>query len=256
MQVQLANGTFKTTTLIRITAIAWFFGKIMSWKLWLSDRLFPLVAPIDIFPEFSNDVHFFLLLFSLTGLLLVVVFPKKTVLILAVLLLEITSCALDQLRWQPWEYQYLLTFFFCFLYRKDVRGFIDAMSLLLIATYIFSGLHKFNPAFLSNVWDNLFLHKLFGFTDIHPVLHYSGILLPVAEILSGIGLLFSKNKKPFVVLTLLMHAFLLMVLGPAGLHLNSVIWPWNAAMMLLVYSLFFNKEQPVFSSHYFLQMQQ
>jgi len=253
MQAILADDTLKATTLIRITAVAWFFAKIMSWKLWLADRIFPIVAPIDCLDTISSHWHLSLMLLSFCFLFIVVIYPEKKIFIGCLLGAELLSCALDQLRWQPWEYQYLLTIFFFLLFKTD-KSFIKSLSLLLIATYIFSGLFKCNEGFLHSIWDNMILRKLFGFSDEiigNSILHFSGFLLPMIEIVSGLGLLFAKNKKPFVWLTVATHLFLLLALGPVGLHRNSIVWPWNVAMMLLVFTMFYKRENPIITSDFF-----
>lgn len=61
---------------IRITCLFWLVAKIICWRLWLSDRLFPLVPPFDflVAPEY---VHQGLFILSLAGLLLLLIFPIK-----------------------------------------------------------------------------------------------------------------------------------------------------------------------------------
>lgn len=253
MQAQLANDTLKATTLIRITAVAWFFAKIMSWKLWLADRIFPVAAPLDFLNSVPSQVHLCLMVLSLGGLFLVAFYPKKKIVIACLLIVELFSCLLDQLRWQPWEYQYLLTFCF-FLFYKSAPNFIKALSMLLVATYVFSGLFKWNGGFLHNIWDNMMLRKLFGFSDEiigNTIVHFSGLILPIIEIASGLGLFLAKRKKPFVWLVVMTHVFLLLALGPAGLQRNSIVWPWNFAMILLIFAIFYKEQNPILTWEFF-----
>lgn len=42
-----------------------------------------------------------------------------------------------------------------------------------------------------------------------------------------------------------MHVFILLVLGPVGHRFNVVIWPWNLAMIVFLFILFFRRtEEP------------
>lgn len=253
MQAQLANDTLKATTLIRITAVAWFFAKIMSWKLWLADRVFPVASPLDFLNSVPSQVHLYLMMLSLVGLFIVVLYPEKKIFAGCLVAVELLSCSLDQLRWQPWEYQYLLTFFFFLLYKSD-KDFIKSLSVLLVATYIFSGLFKCNGGFLHNIWDNMILRKLFVFSDeiiSNSIVHFSGLILPIIEITSGLGLLLAKQKKTFVWIVVATHIFLLLALGPVGLQRNSIVWPWNFAMILLVFTIFYKKQNPILTLEFF-----
>ena len=74
--------------------------------------------------------------------------------------------------------------------------FLNCVSFLIISTYFFSGLHKLNGGFLYTVWEKMILIK---FLDFNPIeiqnifVHYSGLTLPIFEILAALGLLFAKK---------------------------------------------------------------
>lgn len=185
--------------------------------------------------------HFVLFAASLIAIALVFLFPQKKMFIWSVILLETLSCLLDQMRWQPWEYQYLLTFIFFLYYHRNPNDFIKLLAVLISATYVFSGLHKFSFSFLDSIWDKMILKDFFGFSKAiirTQWVHFLGLLMAVFEVFIGVGLLLSRNKKIFVYLAIIMHGFLLLILGPLGVNFNKVVWPWNIAMILLVWVLF------------------
>ncbi|RZJ29640.1 MAG: DoxX family protein [Flavobacterium sp.] len=225
----------KETLLIRIICIAWLCSKAISWKLWLADRFFPVIPVSEYFPQANPGFHFLLFILSICSLLACVIAPKSKILAAAVILAELVSCALDQMRWQPWEYQYLLSF--CFLlFSKDRKQFFSLLAFLLAATYIFSGLHKFSGAFLYNIWDRTILVRLFGLSRLaisHP-LHYFGLVIPVIEIVIGCGLAFSSATKKYIAGAVLMHILIVIALSPFGIGYNEVIIPWNIAMAFLI----------------------
>lgn len=237
----------KEKILIKITAFFWLLSKGMSWKLWLSDRILPVIPPFELSPNLNNTFHLVLFAISMLALFSIVFFTSRKRFIWLVILLEIASCFLDQMRWQPWEYQYLLLFVFYLFYKKDTNQFLELAALLIGFTYIYSGLHKFNGGFLFSVWENMILRNFFHFEEVFISklwVHYSGLLLPFVETLIGLGLLFRKNKLLIVYIAIGMHVLLLTIL--IGNNQNSVVWPWNIAMILYAWVLFSDNKQVQF----------
>ncbi len=144
----------KEFLVLRISSIAWLFAKFLSYKIWLPNRSFPIIPVVDIAPQFPDIFHLLLFILSITAIIAVLLFPQKRYLVLAVVLIEIACCLIDLMRWQPWEYQYLLTFIFYYYY-NDRRDFLTSMSFLVAVTYFFSGLHKFSNTFLTDFWDGI-----------------------------------------------------------------------------------------------------
>jgi len=242
----------KEVILVKITCIAWLIAKIISYKVWIADRYFP-VAPVFDFLSLPNEFHLFLFVISLIGITSAFFFPSKKFLLLSVIIIEMLSCLLDYMRWQPWEYQYLLTFVF-FFFSKDRKQFFLLLTFLLAATYIFSGIHKFSGSFLYSFWDRTILHTLLDlpYSIIKkPLVHYSGLILSAIEIFIGVGILFSRHRRYISFLAILMHLFIAILYGPFGLNYNIIIFPWNLAMIGLVLVLFYKNTQINFSLFFF-----
>ena len=242
----------KEVILIKITCIAWLIAKIISFKVWTTDRYFP-VAPVFDFLSFPNEFHLFLFALSLIGITSILFFPNKKILLIGVIIIELFSCSLDYMRWQPWEYQYLLTLFF-FLLTKDKKQFLSLLTFLLASTYIFSGIHKFSGSFLYTFWDKIVLYRLFGLSYnefMNPLYHYSGLVLSVVEVAIGLGILFVRTRKYFALLAIIMHLIIVLIFGPSGLNFNIIIFPWNLAMIALVGVLFYKNTEPNFSLSFF-----
>lgn len=242
----------KEILLIKLTALFWLFSKIMSRKLWLTDRLFPIIPPFDFSPNLPNEVHFILFLVSIFGLVSIVIFTPKKELVLLVLITELASCFLDQMRWQPWEYQYLLLFLFYIFYKKNTNQLLELVTLLIGLTYIFSGLHKFNGGFLYSVWENMILKKFLNIENYYISkiwIHYAGLLLPFIGTLIGISLLLIKNKRLIAYFAIGMHVILLIIL--IGNNQNSIVWPWNILMILYICILFWGDNSIQIKSSFF-----
>ncbi|HVZ97340.1 MAG TPA: hypothetical protein VG847_10720, partial [Chitinophagaceae bacterium] len=133
----------KKIIVMRIISFFWLTGKIISWRLWTTDRLFPLVPPFD-FLRISSPAHLLLFIASLTGLALLFLFPAKKIFQITVIAVEILSCLFDQNRWQPWEYEYIFIITaFIFNPGNDERA-LKTILFILISTYFYSGLGKMN----------------------------------------------------------------------------------------------------------------
>ena len=231
----------KQSAILRATFLFWLFAKLISYKVWLADRFFPVVPTFDFLDKLPSEVHLVLFVFSLTLLVFLLVFPKNKIGLFALLGIEILACSLDIARWQPWEYQYLFIVFIFLIDRKDQRNFFAALTFLLSLIYIFSGMHKFNGAYLYATWGRMILGN---FLNLSPEIiknifvHYFGLLLPIIEIVAGFFLLILKNKKYPALVLMAMHLFILILIGPFGIDYNIVVWPWNVAMIALLYFLF------------------
>ena len=240
---QLKSEDSKTSLILRITCVFWIFTKIFSYNVWHTDRLFPVIPPLNFLEDVPNFLHLSLFFVALCGMAVVVVFPNNRTVLGLTIVVEFLSCLLDQSRWQPWEYQYLLTFLFFFFYHHNRKQFSNYFAFLLVVTYFFSGLHKLNGGFLYTVWEKMILIRFLNF-DANQIqnifIHYAGLALPIFEILAAIGLLLSKNKKLFALLLIGMHIFILIFLSPLGIYYNSIVWPWNILMIIYLIILFYN----------------
>lgn len=237
-------------TLLRITCFFWLLAKMLSMKAWLADRLYPVVSVFDFTYSIGPEVHQVLFYISCTCLIGLFAFPSRRDVLAFLLIAELCSCLLDVIRWQPWEFQYIFTLLILLFHKNNPKVLYCAFVFLMASIYIFSGLHKLNGGFLSSIWESMILRRFFGVEKISNIgVHYAGLVLPVIEIICGFGLLFLRKKWPALIL-IGMHLFILIFLGPIGLNYNIVVWPWNAAMILLLYSVFIRTKSFTFSFRY------
>lgn len=223
--------------MLRAIAACWLVTKLLSYKLWLSDRLLPTVPVSDIFYSIPNGIHFFLFMVMLVCLLCVVIFPQKKWICAILVVAEILSCLMDQNRWQPWEYQF--TFMFAiYLFLKDSSGVKTYWQIIFIGIYFFSGLGKLNSGFIMQVWNGRIMHQWLNLSLHNVWMFRIGYALPVFEMAAALLLLFQRTRMLGVIMICLMHIFILTMLGPLGLHFKDVIWPWNVAMLCCVIGLF------------------
>ena len=239
----LINSVYRPEIILKWICCCWLVTKLLCYKLWLANRLFPLVPVHDALAGLPAIVHTLLLGLSILCLALLLFFPYKK-LVIFLLILELVSCLLDQNRWQPWEYQFIFMLgAYAFLNDENKRRF--SWQLILIGLYFFSGLYKCNNNFIHNVWNRLLLRQVFGVSEIGAWLTRAGYLIPIIEMVAGLALFFKRTRKPAVILLVAMHLLNLVLLGPAGIDINSVIWPWNILMPLLLFLLFYKDNRPL-----------
>src|SRR6266480_508137 len=124
---------------LKITlALALGLGFILSWRLWISSRQFPLVPVITNLPAvpFPLDYIWFGLLFGLLLAICIRSTPRK--LLIAFLALAGLLGLFDQMRWQPWFYQYFFMLAALAFYArkkpdaKNSRAALDCCALIVV----------------------------------------------------------------------------------------------------------------------------
>lgn len=238
----------KNILLLRITCLCWLFAKVMSWRIWTTNRLLP-TAPVFEWLDYAPAiVHTVLFIISLLLLILLLFIQKNKRCLTGLLGVEIALCFLDQNRLLPWEYQYMFMTFIFLINSKNQKYIRPVIAFLLISTYFYSGLSKLNESFLHTVWTRMILTAFFKMPPhitSQNWVHYSGYLLGTIELLAAIGLLFVKTQVNAARVLIGMHLFILLLLGPFGLHGYRVLWPWNIAMILFLASIFLYRNDGV-----------
>ncbi|MEO6488726.1 MAG: hypothetical protein ABIO04_02205 [Ferruginibacter sp.] len=235
--MRLNHFTKNDTKVIRLIAITWIITKLICYNLWLAERLFPLVpihTSLSLVPAFFHTLIFAV---SIAGMVWFLFFPRKKIMI-AILLMEILSCCLDQNRWQPWEYQFLFMGA-AYVMSQNEKQTIILWQLIITGLFFFSGLFKFNSSFIHDVWQHLILNQWLGITNPGINLVRAGYCLPLLEMLSALGLYFTFTRKASVLILCAMHLFILLLLGPIGLNINAVVWPWNLLMIGLLFLILY-----------------
>jgi len=237
----------KNVLLLNITCLGWLFAKLMSWRIWTIDRLLPTVPLFESLDHVPAIIHS--VLFALSLLLIISLFVKQNkLLLISLLVVEVCSCLLDQNRWMPWEYFYVFVLVVFIINAGNKKNIPSVVTFLLTSTYFYSGLCKLNEGYLQIVWTNMVLK---GFLKIPPSiftqswLHYTGYLSGIIEMIAGVGLLFVKTRANSAKMLIVLHLFVLILLGPLGYSGYRVLWPWNIAMILFLYLIFFKDKESI-----------
>ncbi|MCC6258125.1 MAG: hypothetical protein IT254_07380, partial [Chitinophagaceae bacterium] len=119
-------------------------------------------------------------------------------------------------------------------------------QVILVSTYFFGGLFKFNPYFIHDTWQYLILIKWLHIIPTNEWILRAGYIIPLIEMLAGFFLLFRVTQRMAAILLIAMHVFILLLLGPTGLDINAVVWPWNIFLAILLFALFIPPSQAIF----------
>jgi hypothetical protein len=170
-----------------VVVVAFCIGLLMSFRAWIGPRSFPAVPVFGGLPVLDEWVArgLFAALFVLAAAILVTFDPRKF--IAAFLLIMLVFCALDQTRWQPWVFQYivLLTALGVLSWSsQDIVGqnrTLNIARLVIAGTYVFSGLQKLNWNFIESDFP-LIVRPI---TDVLPsvarLLHPLGMVAPFVQ---------------------------------------------------------------------------
>lgn len=218
----------------RILLAGTFLGMAASYRLWLTSRRFPLVPIADWFPSPAPPLDAILFALLLALVVAAMWYPRGTIPIF--LLGAIFLVLADQTRLQPWFYQYVVMIgLLLFPERVALAGCRVALS----GVYVWSGIQKLNAAFFNEVvpWfaEPVAKHLPEGAGE---ALQFAIAASPVLEILIGLAVWSSPLRRFAIAAAFLLHAGVLLVLGPLGHDYNLVVWPWNLTMPLLLAALF------------------
>ncbi|MFN8117126.1 MAG: hypothetical protein U0W65_13495 [Bacteroidia bacterium] len=231
--------------LIKLTVLIGLLASVLlSLNLWAGQRYFPKATLIHDYFGVSAPYDYI----QLAALILLIIFSfatQKKFPTLLLILFSVYLCFDDQNRLQPWFYNYILILFILLFYRNRVdepnnyTTVFISLQLLASLIYIFSGIQKMNPEFVPDtfVWLVGSFDGILSPRQIQLMTKF-GYIVPYFELSIGILLLVKPLRFIAVPLVILMHIFILFLLGPSGKDYNSVVWPWNIIMIALVLLLF------------------
>ena len=223
-----------------VVPVAFICGMLMSPHLWFDrGRSFPR-APIIPILTFHQDVVISIALVVTLLLSAITAHPRRF--LAASVLLTIVLVFLDQTRLQPWVYQYaimLALLVFALPDSVNQKAVVAANQLVVATLYIWSGLQKLSWTFVHEVAPRLV--ELAGVHLSSRYLSTLAISIAICEALIGVGLLLKRTRRIAVVLACLMHSTILFTLIVS--RLNTVVWPWNVAMVAIIVILFQRNDQ-------------
>ena len=228
-----------------VLGIAFLCGFLLSGKLWITSRFYPLTPVFDSLPTIHFPFDYIVFVALLLLLPPIIMSSQARGYILTFVVLAALLSLWDQSRWQPWFYQYtfMLAALGCYPLKdsdpKEQNAALTVCRFIVASTYFWSGLQKLNVNFLDGVF-------LWLVEPLFRVLPQASAALPrpigvVASLLEtgiGVGLLTRRLRSVSIALAVAMHTLILFLIGPVGHNWNSVVWPWNISMGMFVIILF------------------
>lgn len=221
-------------------------GILFSFELWTGERLFPKIPVFNNLIILPQSVEMVLLVLLISLSMMILVYPKPQKTILLVLIILAVFVMFDQMRLQPWVYQYFFMLailgLFSWKNNDDVnerQTVLNSSRLIIASIYVFSGLQKLNVVFIGEVFPWIIEPISILLPDsLQKITPYLGVIVPFVEAGIGLGLMSKKYRNCSIFLAISMHCFILFLLGPFGHNWNNVVWPWNIAMIFFVMILF------------------
>ena len=217
----------------------------MSHNLWIQNRNFPTIPIIDDFiqlPLIVDSSLFYLMIV----LLLISTFLKNKIYLISFFMILFFLLILDQMRWQPWVYIYILVLipFLIKLEKKSFDSILNYFQLLFIGIYLWSGIHKFNPNFNEYIVEG-FARHLFNISHTGTLASIKsiGYIFPIFETLAALFLIIPRTRKIGLFGIIIMHFFILIYISPLGMNYNYIILPWNIFMIFASIILFYNSKR-------------
>lgn len=238
--------------------IGLLFSVLLSINLWAGQRWFPKVPLFSGYSGVPAPFDYINLLLFLGLLIFSFISPSKITTALLILF-SIYLCIDDQNRLQPWFYNYILILTILLFYKQRVdepNNYITvfiSLQVLISLVYIFSGLQKINSHFISDTYtwfvsplESVLNPRQFELTKSF------GKIVPYVEISIGLGLLIKPSRYIVLPLVILMHIFIILMIGPFGKSYNLVVWPWNLVMIIIDLLLFASVDKERFFDIAFL----
>ena len=221
-------------------------GLLLSPKLWLSSRFYPLTPVWSGLRQPPFPLDYALFVGCVVLIVMIGILPRPSKLIGLYGALAVALTLLDQSRLQPWFYEY--TFMLITLglaLRKNSRfetrtAAVNTCRLIVASIYFWSGLQKLNSGFIHDIFPWMIepVNRLVPTMAI-PLITRLGIMAPFVEFGIGLALLSKRCRSIAVSVALAMHLFILIAIGPLGQNKNTVIWSWNMIMAFFVIILFY-----------------
>lgn len=216
---------------------------LLSNKVWMTDRNFPMVPIFDGIPSLPSPIDY--LLYSVLiviGIYQIMYLENKNTKIALVVLLGFLMLG-DQMRWQPYNVQYMLMTIGLFFYPKYKEGLLKTFQMMVIVFLIFSGIQELNSIFIEQIFPWLVGPLADKFpAKVEPYILGGGYIFPFLSIGAGIALIYPKSRLYGMYLGIFIHVFYFYALSPIGNDWNHAILPYNAAMAFFTYLLFYKTQ--------------
>lgn len=224
---------------------------LATWPLWWGMNAFPKVPLLNVEVSCGN-LPAVVLLATLVLLLWQSVRTRlKASFSVFLLCLSIGAAfwpvLIDQHRLQPWHWLFVLNLGWALLPQSADR--LSLMRHTAVTVYVCSALSRMTPVPDESI-TGVIVGQLLNLAGLESKLAGSAItfrylchIATAGEFLIGVLLCLPKFRSKGCVAAVLMHASLLLALGPLGLNHHRGVLLWNVCFMFLIPSLFWGRDR-------------
>jgi hypothetical protein len=225
--------------IIRLLAICFLSQIYLSQPLWFRKQFkIPCISPF--FADFHAPDW---AVWGLSGwivlaLVALIIRPQFNWLFYPILIALGLLFLFDGLFLQIWIWFYF-QLFLVFLPQKTTINEAknqQAIQWIIAAMYVWSGFFKLGPYFVEDSFP-WFLEPIPVLRDWGKI-EVLGYFAAFFEMSLGIGLILPKTRTIFKSLAVFFHVFIILVLSPLGHNWNTLVIPWNVAMIGLIFMCF------------------
>lgn len=217
---------------------------LVTWRLWTPQTVFPQVPFVAALTNVPSSVDWLAVAVVVVALIIAGVSTRETVwrrAMIAFAVATVLLMLLNQHRFQPWAYQFVLFATIMASCRAGVAT--QLMRWIVVSIYVYSALSKFDYQFLHSLGPQ-FLSKLAGFAGMvaadwpMDLQAWLASLFPIGELAIGIGLLAPRTRRIAMFAAIGSHVLLLLILGPWGLSHQPGVLVWNLFFIAQAWLLF------------------
>jgi predicted DCC family thiol-disulfide oxidoreductase YuxK len=231
---------------LKLLVVVGFLSAIaISLPLWWGQRVFPKIPMFDAVAPVVSSMEGVLLLGLVVALITSAIYNKPRRYLLAAVGIVGIFILGDQMRFQPWVYQYsamLLVLASVSWERVSISSYevaLHALRLMVAAIYFYSGLQKLNLQFITTVFPWMSEPIVLLLPESMALVPFVfGVFVPFIEMAIGIGLLTKQFRTWALLGTIGMLVLVMFSLGPFGHNWNHVVWPWNVVIAASAWILF------------------
>lgn len=217
---------------------------LVTWRLWIPQATFPQIPFVAALVNTPRYVDWLAILAITAALLLIGFSTADRVWRIAMVMFAVAATLLvllNQHRFQPWTYQFVI--FAVIMAGCRDKSALRLMRWVTVSIYIYSAVSKFDYQFLHSLGPQ-FVATLTSFIGIRSAdwREHSqvaiAVLLPLTELLVGIGLLVPRTRQAAAYVAIGLHTLLLLILGPWGLSHQPGVLVWNLFFIAQAWVLF------------------